>query len=195
MVAINPKKISGKWISGYSLDVHTLSSTHLGVNEHGHDVSDTKRSEVGELLYRLKYRGDQEAAKEIIEAAASVLRPSRAKFDLIVPVPPSGVRPVQPVIILANGIGAALGLPIADCIATTRPATPLKGVMGPERRKELLVGLYSVDPAVTARKNILLFDDLFRSGSTMNAITELLLGAGKAASVRALTVTRTRSNQ
>jgi competence protein ComFC len=195
MVAINPRKISGKWTSGYALDLHTLSSTHLGVNEHGHDVFDTKRSEVGELLYRLKYRGDQEAAKEIVEAAASVLRPSRAKFDLIVPVPPSGVRPVQPVTILANGIGAALGLPVEDCIAATRPATPLKGVMGPERRNELLDGLYSVDPAVTAGKNILLFDDLFRSGSTMNAITELLLGAGKAASVRVLAVTRTRSNQ
>ena len=195
MIAINPRKISGNWTSGYALDVHTLSSTHLGMDERGHDVYDTKRSEIGELLYRLKYRGDQEAAKEIIAAAADFVRPSRGKFDLIVPVPPSGARAVQPVIILANGIGAALDLPVADCIATTRPATQLKGVMDAERRKEMLAGLHSVDAKVTTGKSILLFDDLFRSGSTMNAITELLLGAGKAASVRALTITRTRSNQ
>jgi competence protein ComFC len=52
-----------------------------------------------------------------------------------------------------------------------------------------------VDPAHTEGGHVLLFDDLFRSGATMNAITDVLLGKGKAASVRAFTITRTRSNQ
>ena len=47
----------------------------------------------------------------------------------------------------------------------------------------------------TTGKNVLLFDDLFRSGATLNAITGLLLRQGQAASVRVLTITRTRSNQ
>jgi predicted amidophosphoribosyltransferase len=195
MAAVNPKKITGKWISSYALDIHTISSVHLGVNESGYDVFDTKRSELGELLYRLKYSADKSAADEIVTAAAAFLKPSRAKFDLIVPVPPSGTRAVQPVIILAEGIGNALGLPVADCITTTRAATLLKGVMDPDKRKELLDGLYAVDAKQSRGKNILLFDDLFRSGSTMNAITDLLMGPGKAASVRTLTITRTRSNQ
>jgi len=195
MAAINPKKITGNWVSGYALDLHTLSSTHVGVNEFGHDVFDTKRSELGELIYRLKYNGDQSAAAEIVATAATFVRPSLKKFDLIVPVPPSGVRAVQPVILLATGIGTALGLPVANCIGTTRPPTQLKGVIDVERRKELLDGLYSVDTVQTRAKNILLFDDLFRSGATMNTITDLLMQAGKAASVRALTITRTRSNQ
>ena len=195
MAAINPKKITGNWVSGYALDVHTLSSIHVGINEFGHDVFDTKRSELGELLYRLKYNGDRSAAAEIVTAAAAFVKPSLRKFDLIVPVPPSGERALQPVILLANGIGGARGLPVANCIGTTRSPTQLKGVMEVERRKELLDGLYSVDAAQTQGKNILLFDDLFRSGATMNAITDLLMQAGKAASVRALTITRTRSNQ
>ncbi len=174
MAAINPKKITGNWVSGYALDLHTLSSIHLGVNEFGHDVFDTKRSELGELLYRLKYNSDRSAAAEIVAAAAAFVKPSLRKFDLIVPVPPSGARAVQPVILLANGIGGALGLSVANCIGTTRPPTQLKGVMDVERRKELLDGLYSVDAAQTRGKNILLFDDLFRSGATMNAITDLL---------------------
>ena len=195
MAAFNPRKITGNWVSGYALDLHTLSSVHLGVNEAGHDVFDTTRSEMGELLYRLKYNGDKTAAKEIVDTAAAFVKPSLKKFDLIVPVPPSGVRAVQPVLLLAEGIGAALGLPVANCIGTTRPPTQLKGVMDVEKRNELLDGLYSVDTARTKGKNILLFDDLFRSGATMNAITDLLMQAGKAASVRALTITRTRSNQ
>lgn len=84
---------------------------------------------------------------------------------------------------------------MVECVTTTRPATELKGVLDPAKRKELLDGLYAVDAAKTIGKNVLLFDDLFRSGATMNVITTLLLQYGKAASVQVLTVTRTRSNQ
>jgi competence protein ComFC len=193
--AINPRKIVGKWISGYALDLHTISSVHLGINEFGHDVFDNTRSELGELLYKLKYRGDRSAAAPIIEAAAGFLKPSLAKFDLIVPVPPSAARAVQPVIILANGIGEELNLPVADCVSHTRAAAELKGVMDRQRREQLLDGLYAVDRARTKGKSILLFDDLYRSGATMNAITKLLMGPGKARGVRVLTITKTRTSQ
>ena len=53
-VTINPKQIKGKWTLGYALDVHTVSSIHIGINEKGYDVFKTKRSGVGELLYQLK---------------------------------------------------------------------------------------------------------------------------------------------
>lgn len=195
MTKINPQKISGKWRTGIALDVHTLSSVYLGVNEFGHEVYDTKRSEIGELLYRLKYKSDMEAANEIVAAISTYLKPHLAEFDLIVPVPPSGARAVQPVITLAKGIGVATKLPVVECVTLTRSATQLKGVMDPSKRKELLAGLHAIDTTQTKGKRILLFDDLFRSGSTMNAITDLLLGEGKVASVSALTVTRTRSNQ
>lgn len=195
MAAINRQKIYGNWVSGVALDVHTVSSVHLGINELGHDVFDTTRSELGELLYRLKYRGDKSAAQEIIDTTAAYLKPYRSKFDILIPVPPSGARAVQPVIILAKGIGAAIGLPVVECISLTRSATPLKGVMEREKRVELLDGLHQIDASQTAGKNVLLFDDLLRSGATMNAITDLLMQEGKAASVRVLTITRTRSSR
>lgn len=42
-------------------------------------------------------------------------------------------------------------------------------------------------------RKVLLFDDLFRSGATMNSITAALLEKGQASEVFALTLTRTRS--
>jgi competence protein ComFC len=195
MVTINPQKIEGRWQSGVALDFHTTSSTPIGYNEFGHMQFATARPEIAELLYQLKYRGNQEAAQEIITAAATFLRPHLAKLDLLIPVPPSSVRAVQPVLVLARGLGAALGLPVVECITTTRPTAQLKSVTDPAKRKELVDGLYAVDPAHTAGKNVLLFDDLYRSGTTMNAITDVLLEQGEAASVRALTITKTRSNQ
>ena len=195
MAEIPPQQITGRWLRGVALDVHTVRSAYAGVNEYGRDIFDTVRSELGELLVRLKYRGDQGAAPEIIATAVRYLKPNLEKFDRIVPVPPSASRTIQPVIVLANGIGEALGVPVVDCIKTTRPATQLKDVTDPIRRADLLQGLYEVDPALTEGGNILLFDDLFRSGATMNAITSVLMGQGNAASVRAFTITRTRSNQ
>ena len=156
---------------------------------------ETVRTELGELLHRLKYRSDQSAAPEIIATAARFLRPHRTKFDLIIPVPASTVRAIQPVVVVANGIGAAIGVPVIACVTPTRGTAQLKNVTDPDRRKELLDGLYAVDAGYTAGKNVLLFDDLFWSGSTMNAVTDVLLRQGNVASVRALTITHTRSNQ
>lgn len=195
MVAINPQKIDGKWRSGIALDFHTTSSTPIGPNEYGHMQFDTVRPEIAELLYQLKYKGDQAAAGGIIATAATYLQQHRAKFDLLIPVPPSTMRTVQPVLLMATGIGDAIRLPVIQCITTTRATTQLKGVVDPDERKALLVGLYVVNAMHTAGKNVLLFDDLFRSGSTMNAITDVLLTEGQAASVCVFTITRTRSNQ
>ena len=105
--------------------------------------------------------GTVRPASGIVEAAVAILQRSRNKFDVLVPVPPSGSRPVQPVLILAHGIGKALDLPVADCVSATRPATQLKGVMDPDKRRELLEGLYTVERVQTRGKSVLLFDDLY----------------------------------
>jgi competence protein ComFC len=195
VVKISPILINGLWHSGVALDQHTTSSTPIGYNEYGHMQFDTVRPEIAELLYRLKNRADRDAAPSIIETTAHYLAGHREKFDCIVPVPPSHQRAVQPVIILAQGIGQALGVPVLDCVGATRSTSQLKNVTDPEERKKHVDGLYQVDGNQTCGRKILLFDDLFRSGTTMNAITEQLLGPGQAAVVRALTITKTRSNQ
>lgn len=194
MIEIHPMRIEGNWEAGIALDYHTTSSTPTGYNEAGYMQFDTVRPEIAELLYRLKYKADQTAAVDIIAAAASMISKQKELFDVIVPVPPSAVRSVQPVLVIARGIAAATGLPIAECVTTTRPTTELKAVSDPEQRKALVDGLYAVDARYTSGRKVLLFDDLFRSGATMNAITDVLLGQGKATEVRVLTITKTRRN-
>ncbi len=195
IVKIHPQRIVGRWKSGVALDLHTTSSAPIGYNEFGHMQFETVRPEIAEHLFRLKNRADRASAEPIIEAAANFLKAHRHKLDILIPVPPSSQRALQPVIVLAEGIGKILKLPVVSCITTTRPTAQLKNITDPQERKKHVEGLYAIDPKETGGKNILLFDDLFRSGSTMNAITDLLLGNGKASSVRALTVTKTRSNQ
>lgn len=78
-----------------------MSSVYLGPNEFGHHSYDTTRSEIGELLYRLKYKSDLSAADLTVATASDYLLPHRRHFDVIVPVPPSNNRAVPPVLTLA----------------------------------------------------------------------------------------------
>jgi predicted amidophosphoribosyltransferase len=100
---------------------------------------------------------------------------------------------MQPVIVLANALGQRLGIPVNDCISTTRDPSPIKNVSDLDERMRLLAGLYTVAPSAVSGKRVLLFDDLYRSGATMNEITTTLYDNGQAADVFALTITRTRS--
>jgi predicted amidophosphoribosyltransferase len=195
MVNFTPRQILGKWRKGYALDLHTLSSIPMGYNEFGHMQFDTTRSEIGELLYRLKNKGDQSAISEIVASVVGFIGMWRPAVDMIVPVPPSTVRAIQPVTTLANAIGAKLNIPIIEAIAKTRETPQLKNIFDLDERLGILEGAHTANPALIKGRTVLLFDDLYRSGATMNSITTALYEQGEAADVYALTVTRTRSHQ
>lgn len=193
MAQIHQRQILGKWQEGYALDLHTLTSNFVGDDEFGHPRFESTRSEIGELLYRLKYSHDQSVVDEIAEAAANCVKGWQANLDVIVTVPPSTMRSIQPVYVLASALGRLLGIPVAHCLTTTRDPSPLKNVNDLDERLRLLAGLYAVDASATTGKRILLFDDLYRSGATMNEITTALYDQGHATDVFVLMITRTRS--
>ena len=62
---IKPRKIHGNWRAGWALDVHTLSSRPLPDG-----VYDTERTELGKLVYQLKYGKDRTKIQPISEIAA-----------------------------------------------------------------------------------------------------------------------------
>ncbi len=195
MAQFQPRRILGKWQQGFALDLHTISSIPLGYNEYGHMQFDTTRSEVGELLFKLKNRADTSTVPEIVAAAVQFITAWKPPIDMIVPVPPSSMRAVQPVILLAQGISTQLGIPLVQAVTKTRDTPQLKNIYDLDERLNALDGVHVADSAAAHGGRILLFDDLFRSGATMNAITTALYDQGKAAGVFAFTITRTRSNQ
>jgi predicted amidophosphoribosyltransferase len=195
MANFTPRRIIGKWREGFALDLHTLGSTFLGYDEFGHPKFDTQRSEIGNLLYRLKYQQDQQAAVEIARAACDFLVGWKPGIDVLVPVPASTQRAVQPVAVVAQAIGVQMELPVVNAVSRKRGVPQLKNVFDLDERARLLEGLHTIDPAAVTGKRVLLFDDLFRSGATMNAIATAMVEEGRTADVFALTLTRTRSNQ
>lgn len=193
-IKINPHRLAGPWSGGYALDVHTTSSTLIGYNEFGHKVFDTVRSPLGELLYRLKNKGDQTVIPEIVDTAATFLKGRSVQIDALVPVPPSNTaRKSQPVIAVAKALSEALGVPVCEsCVTKVKNTAQLKDVFDFAKRTEILTGAFSVNAAMTTGKQLLLLDDLYRSGATVSAITTLLLSTGAAKAVYLLTLTQTR---
>lgn len=191
---ISPRRIKGKWTCGYSLDLHTLSSEFIGYNEYGHPQFDTKYSDMGGLLNRLKYKSDKSVLRIIIDTAAEFLNSKSWSVDLIIPVPPSReTRAFQPVIAVAKGVSKFTGIKLCtDCVVKIKKTPELKDIYEFSKRIEILKDAYAVAKREVEGRNILLFDDLYRSGATLNAITQALKDKGKAKEVYALTLTITR---
>jgi len=195
-VQIKPKELHGEWKQGFALDVHTTSSTFVGHNEYGHPEFATARSALGELLYRLKYKQDANVIEEIVDTLSEFLKDWKIVVDSIVPMPASNIRRNQPVLEVAKALGKKLGVPVCDnCVSKVKQTPQLKDVYDYEERRKMLEGAFAVKLDQTADKSLLLFDDLYRSGATMNAVARELIRTGEAKEVFVLALTHTRSSQ
>jgi len=196
VVTIDPLVLKGPWTEGYVLERrHTISSEFLGDDEYGHARYDTKRSDLGELLYRLKYRSDTSALDPIAQTAAGFIRGRGWDFEAVLAVPPSQRRQVQPVLEVARAIGAALTKPVlASALVKVKDTPQLKNVFELSERQTILEGAFEATAEDVARRRLLMVDDLYRSGATAAVAAGVLAHAGAAAVYfLALTKTRTRS--
>ena len=198
MAAVNPISLAGPWHEGYALDRHTISSVYLGVDELGRDRYETTRSEIGELLFQLRYRNDVAVLPKLVDAAVVFIVNTwklAGKVNALIPVPPSNTaRRQQPVLQLAQGIGHGLDLPVLDTsLKKIKPTPQLKDLLDYQQRVNVLADAFVVDSKVTQGLTVLLVDDLFQSGATLSALTRVLMGPGQASAVYVLALTKTRS--
>ena len=192
MTKTNPRKIDGPWADGRVLDLHSTGSEFLGHDEFGREQFDTHRTEVGELLYRLKYRNDGTALEEIGTVAEKFIRSWRIKFDVIVPAPPTRTRRVQPLHQIAGELARRFQVPVVKAVAKNAAgAAELKNRREFHERQAVLQGALTVNPRASAGKRVLLLDHLIRSGATLGAVAAALTEAG-AAIIYAFALTKTR---
>lgn len=191
---INPQILRGNWAAGWALDLHTVSSRHLV-----EDVFATEYTQVGEALYQLKYRHDRSRIEPLAEAAVTLIeaRPELRSLEAIIPAPPSEEnRPFQPVYRVAGAIARTLDLAVGiGYLMKVRKTHALKDIDDWRNRKEELEGAFMVKDSRFAGKDVLLFDDLFRSGETLREIGHVLHTQGKVAKVFVLTLTKTRTKK
>ncbi len=181
--------IKGNFFDGYSIEIHTIKST---LKEDG--SFETLRTELGELIYKLKYNYDKSAIEPIAQRCADVIKDTFSTVDVIIPAPPSNLnRPFQPVYELAKRISELTGIPVDFNFINKLPTEQIKTLSDQEARNIVLERAISIRSLEYKEYNILLFDDLFRSGDTLNAIAKKLKNDGEVNNIKALCVTKTRT--
>jgi predicted amidophosphoribosyltransferase len=209
---IHPIKLDGNWNEGWALDFHTISSKRVSepvyievynnkgeielVEADGLASIQTIRPPVAESLFQLKYHFDKTKVDEIANSASIFLSNKiRAwRIDYVIPIPPSDLtRSFQPVYELVNSISKKTNLSVNfDVLKKTKSTSQLKSITNLEERRNILNGAFDCGFNALIGKNVLLFDDLYRSGETLNSAISILKSKGKCSNIYVLTITKTR---
>ncbi len=135
-------------------------------------------------ISRIKYTGAREFldyyGREAVRRRGDELR--RMQIDAIVPVPvhPSRQRKrgYNQATVLAEVMGAELGRPVYEAALCRRKKTAAsKELNAAERLKNLMSAFYA-GPIPQDLRRVLLVDDIFTTGATMESCTRILLAAG-----------------
>jgi predicted amidophosphoribosyltransferase len=93
-------------------------------------------------------------------------------------------------------LGELTGIPVVtDLLLKVRPTDALKDINDPDERRRQLAGAFRARDRRLAGKSVLVFDDLYRSGETLNAVCNVLVDEGGVPRRRVyvLTLTKTRT--
>jgi ComF family protein len=116
-------------------------------------------------------------------------------LDLAMPVPLHGSRLRQrgfnQALLLAQGVCGRFSVPLSfDNLYRTRHTRPQVELSGRERAENVRGAFAVARPGEVRDRKVLLIDDVFTTGATMNECAKVLKDAG-AASVTVLTLART----
>ncbi len=189
-------RLEGKWDKGFAFDIHTVSSTYLGMDEFGNRRFETTRSEMGELVYRLKYGNDKTVTKKIVDLLSEYK--GIEKFDAIIPAPSSNKsRSYQPADEIALELGKRRGVNVLIGFLDKKEGSKeLKNITDLEERIQELKKFTFISSEINiSGQKVLLLDDLYRSGAALSVATEILYEQAKVSKVSILTMTKTKSNR
>jgi ComF family protein len=154
------------------------------------------RGVVREFIHRFKYDGEQFLRRPLANWLADALSDPRLKdvpLDAIVPVPlhPARFRErgFNQAVLLAQLLAQRAAIPLLDCLQRTRYTTTQTRLDRHERMENLRDAFRVRHSAAVQSRHLLIVDDVFTTGSTVDECARVLRRAG-AASVRVATVAR-----
>jgi hypothetical protein len=175
-----PMRISARIPGGYPLRTGGFRGWALGLYHRPGD--DLPGEGPGRLLERFKYQGDDGCGRRLAWLMHKRVRESRTyrDCDVIVAVPPA--RPDadrSPPALLAREVGRLSELPIADALISREERQPQKELTSLSAKRRNVAGAFEVTaPALVEGSIVLLVDDIYDSGATMQEAASTLVRAG-----------------
>ena len=135
-------------------------------------------------LYRFKYGGRQEYAvffgREMAEAFEGFIKQTKAEGLLPVPLSKQrfAKRGYNQAALLAREIGGRISLPVYENIAERVRDTLPQKMLKPNERQNNLKRAFKIAQNDVKLSTIIIVDDIYTTGSTINALTEALQAVG-----------------
>lgn len=157
------------------------------------------------MVYDVKYNTDvseyekRQKALRLAEKAAMLIKQMKVypHLEAIIPTPSSKIREFQPVYFMAQVIGNLVKIKVdLDYIKKIKKTSELKSIIDVSEKKKKLRGAFSCDKKYKDKK-ILLFDDVYDSGSTLREVCNTLHYQGEVQKkdIFILTLTKTASKR
>ncbi len=146
-----------------------------------------------EAIHQFKYRPCRSLGSPLGTWMAGHIR-TVDQIDLLIPIPLHKIRlrkrGFNQSLLLAHHVSGALNLRLSyDNLARTRPTRPQVELSGQDRIRNVRGAFAVTRPEEICGKSVLLVDDVFTTGATMNECATVLKNAG-ALRVTALTLAR-----
>lgn len=141
---------------------------------------------VREMVLNIKFRSKRQVAQGLGWLFADVCKNWNIKGDYIVPIPlhPSKkrMRGFNQATLLAQPIGSVCGIPVANNMMLRIKKTPPQSGLSALAREQNLSNAFRCNNKKynVAGKTIILIDDIFTSGATINACAKCLLESNAA---------------
>jgi hypothetical protein len=180
-----PLELPGPWPRGMALDTYSRSEGY----------SEGEKTEVGDLLSRFKYGGEGRLGRVLGGALASALGddPGYREVEVVTHIPATRRRrgpdaACELATVVARGLGVRC---LPRLMARARRTALQKDVVEWAEKKENVAGAFRVRRAELVRgRKVLLVDDVYDSGATLEEGWRVLMEAG-AREVVVATVART----
>ncbi len=135
-------------------------------------------------IYRFKYNGKREFAgfysRVMYERLGKKMESWNA--DVIVPVPvhrsKQKKRGYNQAYLIAKGLSDRLHIPVCDTLVTRNKATAVQKNLGARERRNNLKKAFNVTQNVVKLDSVLIVDDIYTTGATIDAIARCLKAAG-----------------
>ena len=137
--------------------------------------------EVGKMVHNCKYEGAGDFPDDIVRRMVRMIQKKMMgnKIDMLLYVPPTESGDL--VKNLAVKVGELLGIPVCHNLKKMRPTTAQKIPQNAILKRKNVEDAFDFDsPEILEGKSVLLLDDIYDSGATMNEIAKMLKEKGAA---------------